>query len=295
MRLAATLTALCCGSLLAGSAAVAQNAPVPDFSGTWGRTTFDHEALPDRPSPVTNVIRLPSGTSDPARPAGDYLNPLLKPEAAEIVKKRAELAVSGKPFADPSSQCAPYPPPYIFAMELGLQMFQGKDEVTILYNQDSQVRHIRLNATHPEPVTPSWKGDSVGHYEGDTLVIDTIGLKTGPLGMVDRYGTPFSEALHLVERYRLIAGKDARQAVERHEKSAGSLGNGGGQADPVYDKGLQLMFSVEDSGVFAQPWSASITYQPVNRPWQELICAENTYEYYNDRNTPIPQAQVPDF
>ena len=51
------------------------------------------------------------------------------------------------------------------------------------------------------PVTPAWYGDSVGHYEGDTLVIDTVGIKVGPFAMVDMYGTPHSAALHVVERY----------------------------------------------------------------------------------------------
>jgi len=47
-------------------------------------------------------------------------------------------------------------------------------------------------------------GDSVGHYEGDTLVIDTVGIKIGPFAMVDMYGTPHTEKLHVVERYRLV-------------------------------------------------------------------------------------------
>jgi hypothetical protein len=57
---------------------------------------------------------------------------------------------------------------------------------------------------HPAHVTPSRYGDSVGHYEGDTLVIDTVGIKIGPFAMVDMFGTPHTEALHVVERYRLI-------------------------------------------------------------------------------------------
>jgi len=62
-------------------------------------------------------------------------------------------------------------------------------------------------------VTPSWYGDSVGHYEGDTLVIDTVGVKIGPFAMVDMYGTPHSPALHVVERYRLIDYAEAKEAM----------------------------------------------------------------------------------
>ena len=63
---------------------------------------------------------------------------------------------------------------------------------------------MRLNQTHPANVAPSWYGDSVGHYEGDTLVIDTVGVKVGPFAMLDMFGTPFTEALHVIERYRLL-------------------------------------------------------------------------------------------
>ena len=78
---------------------------------------------------------------------------------------------------------------------------------------------MRLNQPHPARVTPSWYGDSVGHYEGDTLVIDTVGVKADrPFAMVDMYGTPFSPAMHVVERYRLIDYSDAKGAIERNSK-----------------------------------------------------------------------------
>ena len=203
-------------------------APIPDFSGMWGRNTFDFEALPNAPSPVTNLYRLPSGTSDPTRPVGDYHNPLLKPEAAQIVKQRAEAALKGDIFLDPSARCAPYPPPFVFAMQLGVQMLQKKDEIVLLYNQDDQVRYVRLNGAHPAHVTPSWKGDSVARYEGDTLVIDTVGVKAGPLAVSDRYGTPFSAALHVVERYRLIDGKEAKMGRRLAREIRRPIGRRGG-------------------------------------------------------------------
>ena len=61
---------------------------------------------------------------------------------------------------------------------------------------------MRLNGPHPEQVKPTWHGDSTGRYEGDTLVIDTVGLNAGPAAGLDQFGTPFSAALHVVERYR---------------------------------------------------------------------------------------------
>ena len=89
-------------------------------------------------------------------------------------------------------------------MNAALLLLQQPDKITMLYDGDHEVRRVRMNVPHPAQVTPSWYGDSVGHYEGDTLVIDTVGLRIGPFSAVDQYGTPYTQALHVVERYRLI-------------------------------------------------------------------------------------------
>src|ERR1051325_3055953 len=90
------------------------------------------------------------------------------------------------------------------------------------------VRHIYLNVLHSKTRKPSWMGESIGWDEGDTLVVDTIGVKTKKV--VDRFGTPHSDKLHVVERWRLI------------------------------EQGLSLRVdvTVEDSDTFYQPWK---TYQ----------------------------------
>jgi hypothetical protein len=135
-------------------------------------------------------------------------------------------------------------------------------------------------------------GDSVGHYEGDTLVIDTIGIKVGRVSMVDRYGTPHSEALHLVERYRLIDVAEAKAAMEAHQRRAGFAG--AAPFDPNY-KGLRLEYTVEDPNVFTTPWSALITYRRTAQPWAEQVCAENIVEYWPGMNIGVPKADKPDF
>src|SRR5262249_58934046 len=98
------------------------------------------------------------------------------------------------------------------------QVLQQSCKSVFLHNYDHQFRYVRLNEPHPTHVTPTWYGDSVGHYEGDTLVIDTVGIKVGPFATVDWYGTPHTEALHVVERYRLVGFEAAKEGWGRDAK-----------------------------------------------------------------------------
>jgi hypothetical protein len=116
-----------------------------------------------------------------------------------------------------------------------------------------------MNEPHPAQVTPSWYGDSVGHYEGGTLVIDTVGIKVGPFAMIDMYGTPYTQALHVIERSRPLDYEAAKEGLERNAKENANIGRAGtmGDAplpiDPDYSgKHLQLEFTVEDT---ARPFS----------------------------------------
>jgi hypothetical protein len=267
----------------------------PDLTGFWGRNTFDFEAKPSAPEPIRNLQRLPGGSSDPTRPVGDYNNPILNPQASALVRQRAERARAGITFPDPSTRCTAYNPPFVFAMQLGMQFLQSNDAITILYNQDDQVRHVRLDAKHPDHVTPSWKGDSVGHFEGDTLVIDTTGIKADAQSVVDRYGTPLGEGAHIIERYRLIDAAAAKKAQEEYEKEGGRLG-GAMTADEKYPKGLELELTIENPAYFKQPLSVLVTFRRTILPWQEQICAENPDNQYAVAKSPaIPRADHPDF
>ena len=168
-------------SIFGSSAIAAETAPIPDLSGIWARNSFDFEPLPSSPLPVTNVRRLPNGTIDQRVSVGDYNNSILKPQAAQNVRRRGEISLAGTTFPDPSNQCTPYPPPFSMSITLQFEILQKKDEVVILSLQDQGIRRVRLNQSHPAQVTPSWYGDSIGHYEGDTLVVDTVGFRIGPL------------------------------------------------------------------------------------------------------------------
>src|SRR6202035_467259 len=112
--------------------------------------------------------------------------------------------------------------------------------------------------------------------------------------MIDRLGTPYTEVLHVVERYRLLDYAAAKDAQERGQKEWPRVPTYA--VDPDYKgKGMQLQFTVEDAGVFTMPWTATITYRPAVGGWTDLICSENIHEYYGGKDTAVPQADRPDF
>jgi hypothetical protein len=278
----------------------------PDFSGIWAHPTIPgFEPPASGPGPVLNKSRFLDGPqigrSAVNQFVGDYANPILKPQAAEAVKKHGEIELSGDVAPTPSNQCWPQPLPYIF-WNMGMQMLQQSDKITILYDGDHEVRRVRMNEPHPAQVTPSWYGNSVGHYEGDTLVIDTVGVKTRrPFAVVDWFGTPYTEALHVVERYRLLDYEAAKEGLERDAKENFRAGMAPWRIDPNYrGKHLQLQFTVEDEGVFTTPWSATITYGPGfdgrgPAEWPELVCAENLRATWVTKDSAVPRADKPDF
>jgi hypothetical protein len=271
-------------------------ASIPDFSGIWAHLTWpDFEPPPAGPGPVTNRARR-NGVSDAYQLIGDFTNPILKPHAAEIVKALGEISLTGVPYPTPSNRCWPGGVPFVL-YNIGMQMLQQPDRITILYSNDHEVRHVRLNQPHPADVTPSWYGDSVGHYEGDTLVIDTVGVRTGPFAMLDMYGTPHSPALHVVERYRLLGNETAKQVEERGQRLLSRFGRDPGLArNPDYTgQGLQLEFTVEDEGVFTKPWSAAISYRRPLGQWPEMACAETTRDFFSGKTVGVPTANKPDF
>jgi len=288
---------------------------VPNFTRVWMHPGFPwFEPPASGPGPVTNRSRWPQrpgdasgsvalpplppgveGVSDYDQLVGDYTNPILQPWAAAVVKKFGEKSLAGIVYGNPSNQCWPMPMPFIFKQFM-VQIIQQPNKVVIIYTMpNTELRQVRLNAHHPEPLTPSWYGDSVGHYEGDTLVIDTVGVKTDrPYAMIDLFGTPYTKSLHIVERYRLREYDDVKDAIERNKKENWLL------AGDVFSnhrgKFLQLHLTIEDGGVFTTPWTATLTYVPGPDVVSEAVCAENLHQYYYDHSdTNVPLAEKPDF
>jgi hypothetical protein len=272
--------------------AAAPNASVPEFSGWWIHPSIPgFEPLASGPTSLSNRSRR-DGQNNILQLVGDYTNPILKPEAAATVKQLGEQSIAHYGFHNPRNQCWPNGIP--FALSLSVQIFQQPNKITMIYQNDHQVRHVRMNAQHPARVTPSWYGDSVGRYEGDTLIIDTVGIKVGPFAMVDWYGTPQTQALHVVERYRLVDYETAKDGFERDAKE-------NFRAQPrnmdwdYRGKHLQLLFTVEDPNVFTTPWSATVTFGKPAVEWVEQVCAENPNKYGTEEDAQVPTATTPDF
>jgi hypothetical protein len=130
-----------------------------------------------------------------------------------------------------------------------------------------------------------------------------VEIKAGPYSTIDLYGTPFTRALHVVERYRLLDYEATKDALERVANEIFRLPPNAIDIDVDLNyrgKGLQLELTVEDEGVFTMPWCSTITYRRgINSrgtdEWPEVVCAENRHLYYAGRDIDAPIANSPDF
>jgi len=275
--------------------AVQSPAPAPDFSGVWRHGNLPWFIPPaSGPGPVTNLSREKgTGVSDYSSLVGDYKNPILQPWAADVVRRKGELSLAGLVFPNPANTCWPEPVPFLFK-HAAMQMLQLPDQIVMLFNENHEVRRVRLNQPHAVEAAPSWHGDAVGHYEGDTLVIDTVGVRTDrPHAMIDLFGTPYTEKLHVSERYRLVDYADAKDAMQRGTKENRRAG---GPYNPNYDdKYLQVLFTIEDPGAFTTPWTAVMIYLRDRDEFAEVVCAEGRFGFHNHEGADLPHADKPDF
>jgi hypothetical protein len=253
---------------------------VPDFGGGWVKDNYSY------PKPYTAPGRA-GGI------ANGYNNEYLKPWVVELLDRDDVVARSGKPLQTAHSLCYPEGVPYVFG-EIQMQILQGPSEITLLYGgEQAASRTIYLNRPHTPHLAPSWFGESVGHFEGDSLVVDTIGLAAHPqAGSMGFFGTPHTDALHVVERYRFL--KDGEKTV------APPLRDNRFRTPP-YDrndliaggKTLRLVFTVDDPAAYRKPWSVTLDYMPLISHIPEYVCAENYRE--KDLLPLVPRAEIPDF
>jgi len=277
--------------------APAQSAP-PNFShADIGWYAYTRQFIPPAsgPGPVMQDPERPYVSNDEFRVSGkqpteqlaDLSNPILQPWAREVIRKRNALVLAGKPANPPHASCWPVGVPGFILRPMTEPMYfiQTPKEVVMILASKQEVRHIYMTDKHTPNVKPSWYGESIGHYEGDTLVVDTIAINDTT--WVDGFGTPHSKDLHVVERFRLIEN---------------------GQV-------LEANLHVEDPGAFTTPWNASqrfrqyeaavrkmkietaaqLASQPEG-PMHEQVCADNPSSFFASQDAkPLPQDNIPDF
>nr|TFG54716.1 MAG: hypothetical protein E4H34_01990 [Hyphomicrobiales bacterium] len=258
--------------------AAENGAIIADFAGYWARPEPARGAanfypLESGPKPVT--FGPAAGEPRQGMPyIGDDANPILLPHAAEAIRAQRDMYARGEAVWSAWALCWPTGVPLNFGMVNALQFLQAENEVTMIYQRGQTVRHIYLNEKHPPSPAHTWFGHSVGHYEGEnSLVIDTIAQD--PRALVDRFGTPKSDAIRVVERYTISA--DRRR--------------------------LDVLIDVEDPKTFTTSWSATIAYtllppksaeSPQDEVFAEIVCPENNRDA-GGGGYPIPMATHFDF
>src|SRR5688572_5676323 len=234
----------------------------PDFSGVYypapgGGGRGGAAAAPNagqRGAPAATGQRATPPPPTRSAPTGDLSNgrqpnaPSLTPEYMakwEIIRKSR---MSGSYEYDPVANCLPPGMPHMMSMAYGMEIMQSKDRITFFSEWQDALRRVYLDGRKPTPKIlndPTYAGYSTGHWEGDTLVVDTVALH--PDSFIDS-SSPHSDQMTVHERLRFT--------------SPGVLEN---------------RITVRDPKALTQPWETVYTYRkavPPNDELREFACAE---------------------
>src|SRR6202165_5367173 len=147
---------------------------------------------------------------------------------------------------DPIFNCFPPGVPRIYLLNFPVQIVQIPGQVIMLFEFDHFVRRIYTDGRpHDKDAGPLWMGDSIGRWEGDTLVTDTVSFNDKTT--LDREGYPHSDVMHLTERIRRV-GHDS----------------------------MEIDLTVEDPKAYTKPWVAKLNFQ-LKPDWKimEHVCEDN--------------------
>jgi hypothetical protein len=221
----------------------------PDLSGIWMRLRDKGATARGYPG---IILDLGQPTELP-----------MTPWAAAIYKVNSARYHGDDPdtvLSDPVFSCYPPGVPRIYLFGFPMQIVQAPGQVIMLFEYDHFVRRIYTDGRpHDMNQGPLWMGDSIGKWEGDTLVADTVSFNDKSL--IDRVGHPHSDALHVVERIRRL--------------------------DP---NSLEIGITVEDPKAYTQPWSTKLIFES-KADWKimEQICEDNaSFIDFNDKSTAKP-------
>jgi len=280
------MTAVSTACLIVGAALAADSPkkPIPIFATTpntgWvlDRAVGTDDLLPHSdggPGPVVfdkahpYVPNNTPGKGPSTYRVADLNNPILQDWLKPSMKKANDEVIAGKVPFRARERCWPVGVPGFDAYSLvePFYFYERPGEVVVINQGGPEIRHIYMNVGHSKDLKPTWYGESVGHYEnGDTLVIDTIGLNDKTY--VDNYRTPHTTQIHVVERWKLAAD----------------------------GKTVDVTVDVEDPGAFTTPWKAIQRWQRVeDAPILTVPCNENNGDFFNQGLVPLAEAKTPDF
>ncbi len=217
---------------------------IPDLSGIWN---------PDFNGP--SGIKLNTwDSSDPYAMHPEQAP--MTPWAAEKFKDVRPPFGARQTFNDTNDPvqryCDPPGVPRIYMYPWEIKFIQTPQAVYILYEYTKTWREIDMDRGHPKDPDSSWMGDSIGKYEGDTFVIDTIGLNDKT--WLDQAGHPHSDALHVIERFRRLD----------HER-------------------LELSVTIDDPKAYTKTFSATKVYKLTAAPMGETVCAYSEMKEFQEK------------
>ena len=177
----------------------AHQGSVPDLSGVWQVTKYQPKMFPNGGAPLA--------------PWGE-----------------AKFKTANAETNDPNLGCLPTGVPRLMFVPLPLEIVQTPTRVVIIHEGVQALREIYLNRQHPKDLDPTYSGDSVGKWEGDTLVLDTIGFNDKT--WLDAVGLPHSDAMHIIERFRR----------------------------PDFGH-MEVKVTIDDPKAYTKPWTATIGWE----------------------------------
>jgi len=220
----------------------------PDLSGVWQIESTPREEM----NRLFGAAVAPQALGDDPSTFSKYMiniladhngdDSLLLPEAADLYKKRRASTRIDRPMAN----CLPAGVPHAELLPRPFRIIQSRDMIAILHEGDGSFRQVHLDGRkHPPDPTPAWLGYSVGKWENDALVVDTVGFNDRT--WLDVMGHPHSEALRVQERFR--------------RRDFGHL---------------DVQVTIEDPKTFVKPFTIRFTERLVaDSDILEYVCAEN--------------------
>ena len=220
---------------------------IPDLTGLW-----EVRINPEGVQTICGepACRAAAGLAPPRVFTRDAEEPLMLPWAQEQYKA---LAPGANPDAAPRQAlnpswggCLPEGPTESMRRR-AFELRQFPDVVLLLFDHDHEVRRIYMDGRgHPEHPAPTWMGHSIGKYEGEVLVVDTIGISDK--AWIDVQGHPHTEALRVTERFRRLD-----------------------------QKSLEVQTTIDDPKTYQKPWTKTVIHHlrpPDRQVWDQTECEE---------------------